>query len=91
MLYVAGTTVRLQCKFYDFDKNLIDPARVKLIIYDSKYTKINEFENVVRVSEGTYQYDYVSESTDRRLYYEFYGEIAGNPAINRQALDFRFD
>ena len=91
MAYVTGTTVRLQCKFYDFNKKLIDPARVKLIIYDSKYHKIDEFEDVVRVSEGIYQYDYVSKITDLRLYYEFYGEIAGNPSLNRQALDFRFD
>ena len=40
---LAGDTVRLKCHFKTFDGQLIDPADVKLTIYDTNKQLIEEF------------------------------------------------
>jgi hypothetical protein len=87
--YQFGTTVRLECTFYNFDDNKFDPDIVKIKIYDSKYNVILEEEGVKR-SQGEYWFDHVTDSKAQTLYYEWYGEIDGKPTIKRGQFMTRF-
>jgi hypothetical protein len=81
-IYQAGNTVRLECIFYDFNNQLIDPNNIKLKIYNNKYELINEF-NVNKKDLGKYYYDYTTLSEPDYFYYEWYGEIDSLPSIKR--------
>lgn len=80
--YQHGNTVKLECTFYDFDGQLVDPAAIKVIVYNYKYEVIFEGTGS-RISLGKYFYDYKTESIEQRLFYEWYGEIDGLPTLKR--------
>lgn len=81
----AGNTVRLQCKFYDYEGNLINPSFVKIVFYDYQYNKTFEqtLDAKYRLATGIYFYDYRTEFVEKRYIYEFYGLIGGLPSIKR--------
>lgn len=41
-IYQRGDTIKLTCTFYNFNNVAVDPTEIKIIIYDSTYTKISE-------------------------------------------------
>lgn len=90
--YQYGNTVRLECKFYDFENELVNPEIIKIIIYNSKYEVIlNEFLNTNNSKGvGEYFYDYVTEKKEQKLYYEWFAEINGKPSIMRSQFITRF-
>jgi hypothetical protein len=81
----AGNTVRLYCKFYDYEGNLINPSFVKITFYDHEYKKTLEqvLDARYRADVGIYFYDFRTEFEEKRYIYEFYGTIAGLPSIKR--------
>jgi hypothetical protein len=85
----AGNTVRLLCKFYDTNGDLVNPSLVKIIFYDYMYKK--EFEQTLdakyRIDTGTYFFDFRTEYEEKRYIYEFNGTIAGYPSVKR--ADFK--
>jgi hypothetical protein len=85
----AGNTVRLSCHFYDVDGVLTNPTLVKVIIYDYRYNKMEEFtlDSSYQISTGVYFYDFQTSIEERRYIYEWYGTIGGLPSIKR--ADFR--
>lgn len=91
-VYHYGDTVRLECVFYDFNNEKVDPELVKIIIYDAKYNKI--FEEILGINNktgvGEYFYDYTTEQKAQRLYYEWYGEINGKPSLKRGEFITKF-
>lgn len=83
-----GNTVRLTGNFYDWEDNPADPEGVTLIIYDNRRIKISEV-TPNRVNVGEYQYDYVAEK-EGSYYYEFKGNLSGNPSLNRATFTVHF-
>jgi hypothetical protein len=71
-IYLSGNTIRIQATFTDFDDTATDPDVIKLIIYDSKYTKLSEYTltSANKVSTGVYYYDYTTPTgTENKKYY----------------------
>lgn len=91
-IYLTGNTVRLKAVFRGDDGELKDPEMVRVIFYNYRYEKIEEFSlgDSHRVGVGEYVYDYVNSDEEKRIYYEFNGEIAGNPAIQRDGFVTKF-
>lgn len=85
-----GNTVRLQAMFKDFGGDPIDPATVKVILYDRRWTKIHEqtLGAPNKLDTGQYFYDYVPAAVGT-LYYEWNGTIEGQPSLHRSALMVR--
>lgn len=88
-IYQYGNTIRLECVFFDFNGERVDPHTVKLIIYDERYRKISEGLGI-RVSVGEYLYDYTTEEKQQKIYYEWFGEIDGKPSLRRGEFMTRF-
>lgn len=90
--YQYGNTVRFECTFYDFNGNKIDPDMVKIVVYNYKYQVL--FTEVLGINNkknvGEYFFDYVTESKEQKLFYEWYGEIDGKPSLKREEFMTRF-
>ena len=90
--YQFGNTVRLDCVFYGFDGERINPDLVKLILYNSRYEILKEefmkTENQRNI--GEYFYDYITEDKRQTLYYEWYGEMNGKPSLKRGSFITNF-
>ncbi|MFZ7103346.1 MAG: hypothetical protein ACOWWO_11925 [Peptococcaceae bacterium] len=89
--YQTGNTVRLQCTFKNFDNIAVDPDSVKVVFYNDKYEKFEEFilNSANRISTGNYFFDYIADE-EKNVYYEWYAEIEGTPFLKRSKLSFRF-
>ena len=92
-IVVSGTAIRVVNTFYNFDNQPQDPDVVKFRVYDSSYKQLGDYilteEN--RISEGKYFYDYVTPSErNKTIILEFYGEISGNPTIERKQITTTF-
>ena len=90
--YQYGTTVRLECAFYDFDDVKINPDSVKIIIYNARYEILIEQTLVIdgQKNIGEFFYDYITESKKQTIYYEWYGEINGKPSLKRGEFTTKF-
>lgn len=90
--YQSGSTVRLQCEFYDFEGKYIDPELTKITIYDSNrrviYSQTLTSED--KKSVGKYYVDYVTDKREQRLYYEWYGVVNGKPSLERGIIATTF-
>lgn len=86
MSYQSGNTVRLKAEFKDWNGNNIDPDVIKLIIYDSRYQKLQEIEVPAsnKVNVGMYFYDYVFEAG--LFIYEWLATIGGTPSLIRKRI-----
>lgn len=86
--YLTGNTVRLTATFKDNSGVLRDPNIIRVIFYNYRYEKIDEFSigTANKISTGVYFFDYRTPNEEMKIYYEFYGEIAGNPAIQRNSF-----
>lgn len=91
-VYLTGNTVRLIGTFKDNSGNLKDPNLIKVIFYNYRYEKIDEYSVGIdnKLGTGEYFFDYKTPSQEMKIYYEFYGEIAGNPAIQRSSFQTKF-
>lgn len=91
-VYQYGNTVRLECVFFDFQGNKVDPQLVKITIYNQRYENIfNETLGINnRKDTGEYFFDYVTENKEQKLYYEWYGEINGKPSLKRGEFMTKF-
>lgn len=86
---LAGQTVRAVNTFYNFDGVPQDPQIVRFKIYDRRYNLLEDFTltDGNKLDEGKYFYDYITPAEPNQRYIiEFYGEIAGNPTIERQQI-----
>lgn len=90
---LAGTTVRVVNIFTNFDGEPQDPQIVKFKVYDKKYALLTEVtlgeDN--KIETGKYFYDYITPMEPKqKSILEFYGEISGNPTIERFQIDTIF-
>jgi hypothetical protein len=86
---IAGTAIRIINTFYNFKGEQQDPQIVRFKIYDRRYTLLEDFTltDGNKLEEGKYFYDYITPTEpNQRFIVEFYGEIAGNPTIERQQI-----
>jgi hypothetical protein len=92
--YQAGNTIRLTCTFKDFDGTVKkDPDLIKVKIYDQKYSILHEYIVTItnKTGVGDYFWDYTIPLDVRgKLYYEWYGEIAGSASLHRQSIKVVF-
>lgn len=90
--YQYGNTVRLDCVFYDFNSERINPDLVKIIVYNSRYEILTEevMKAVNQRSVGEYFYDYITEGKKMTVYYEWYGEMNGKPSLKRGSFVTNF-
>lgn len=85
--YLTGNTVRLYASFFGNDGLPKDPTLIKIRFYDYRYNLLEEFllsDNKIGV--GEYFFDYRTPSEEMKVIYEWYGDIAGNPAIERSGF-----
>jgi hypothetical protein len=93
-IYLTGNTVTLEAQFTDVNGDPIEVMFPKVIIYDYKYNKLEEFplteSNKVMGEVGKYFYNYVTETKPMRLVYEIRGEINGLPVLDRKEIITKF-
>jgi hypothetical protein len=86
---LIGNTVRLKGEFKDFDGVLTAVDNVVLKVYDGYKKQVGEDVPLVATEIGKYQYDYViPNDVVGPLYYEFKGELSGNPILGRAIIDY---
>ena len=91
--YQSGNLIRLHAQFKDFDGQPVEPSLVRVIIYDNKYTKLEELtvQKQEGLGVGEYVLDYISSPLMKGSYfYEWYGEIEGAPSLRRDTFTLGF-
>lgn len=89
-VYQYGNTIRFECTFFDFNGIQVNPQMTKIVIYDYKYNELFNSSGLKKINVGEYYYDYVTQSKEQKLYYEWYGEIDGKPSLKRGEFMTRF-
>lgn len=88
---LAGDTVRLKCHFRTFDGQLIDPADVKLTIYDSNKQQIKQIALTdINKENDVYFYDYVLPDDKQEIIFEFRGLYNEKPILSRGKVKIEF-
>lgn len=85
-VYQAGNTVRLECTFKDFNGVKVNPDNVKIIFYDYRYVKLEEFLLTLdnQSETGVYFFNYVTPTgNEQRIIYEWQGFLNGFPSLKR--------
>ena len=91
--YKSGDTIRIYGEFENFSGQLSDPTNIKLIIYDFKYKKLEEFSNgIERESTGKYYFDYLvpTDRIGQTIIYEWNGELDGSISLDRGKFGITF-
>ena len=91
MTYKIGNTIKLEVVFKGWDGSPVDPELVKIIFYNKYYNLIEQhvLGSANRIDTGHYVY-YFIPATKEDYIYEWYGEINGQPALNRKPITVRF-
>jgi hypothetical protein len=89
---LQGDTVRLKCHFKAFDGQLIDPTDVKLTIYKSDETVIEQIhlDDTNKENVGVYFYDYTPASELDEFIFEFAGSVNNKPILSREKVKIQF-
>lgn len=85
---ISGNTIRLYAEFFDFDGTKVVPENIVVRFYNRNRERIGEDISVVPVEEQIY-YDLVTENPEIR-FYEFYGEVNGQPVVERAMLEIQW-
>jgi hypothetical protein len=91
--YQVGNTVRLKCIFKDFTGKETNPSLVRVKIYNQSYQELSSILLTQSNNDtiGSWFYDYVIPMDAKgKLYYEWYGEIAGSPSLKRDSFKVAF-
>ena len=87
-----GDTVRLKVNFKTFSGQSVDPQNIKLTIYKTDKTQIEQIaitdsnkENV-----GVYFYDYLPASELSEFIFEFSGSYSNKPILAREKVEVKF-
>ncbi|GGJ77105.1 hypothetical protein GGR02_003019 [Anoxybacillus voinovskiensis] len=89
---LAGDTVRLRCHFRSFDGQNIDPADVKLRIYDTQKQLIEEFilDDSQKENVGIFYFDYILPDDKQEIIFEFRGLYDGKPILTRGQVKIKY-
>lgn len=90
---LQGDSVRLQCHFKTYTGQLIDPKDVKLTIYKSDHTQIEQIplDDSNKENVGVYFYDYVPASELNEFIFEFAGSVNNKPILSRGKVEIKFN
>lgn len=85
---VADSTVKIVGEFYNYEEQLIEPQNIKLIIYNEKWEKQEEFIMGLsnKIKDGSYFLEYLLPSRPQKLYYEWNAIIDGSTSISRDTI-----
>lgn len=89
---IQGDTIQLRVNFKNFKGNLIDPENVKLTIYKSDKTQIEQIAitDSDKESVGVYFYDYTPASELNEFIFEFAGSYISKPILARGRVELKF-
>ncbi|MBE2919744.1 hypothetical protein HPK02_13165 [Anoxybacillus flavithermus] len=88
----AGDTVRFRCHFRTFDGQSVEPADVKLTIYDSNKQQIKQITLTdTNKDNGVYFYDYVLPTNQSEIIFEFSGVYNNKPILVRDSVKIQFN
>lgn len=91
---LRGDTVRLKVQFKTFGNINVEPADIKLTIYNSEREEVLEVLQDDLFNEGTgkYYYDYVvSDDLLEYFYYEYGGIHNNKPILSRGKVNIQFN
>lgn len=85
---VADSTVRIIGEFYSYEEKLTEPQNIKLILYNDRWEKQEEFVMSLsnKITDGKYFFDYLLPSKPQKLYYEWNAIIDGSTSISRDTI-----
>lgn len=84
--FTTGDTQKLTAKFTDFDNTtLIDPDKVKVVIYDANFKVLDTYTGIEanKTSTGNY-FMYYTPTVPGRYVVEWYGEKNNMPSVSRK-------
>ena len=89
---LAGDTIRFRCHFRTFDGQLIDPADVKLTVYDTNKQQMFQITltDTNKEKVGVYFYDYVLPDDKQEIIFEFRGLYNNKPILARDSVKIQF-
>lgn len=87
-----GDTVRLKVHFKTFTGQLVDPTDIKLTIYKTDKTQIEQIaiSDSDKESVGVYFYDYLPASELNEFIFEFAGSYSNKPILARGKVEVKF-
>jgi len=82
-------TVRLLVFFKDFDGKVITPTDVKLTIYNTDETILEEItDGIIDNAQGNFHYDFVAP--EHNFIFEYSGVYHSKPVLARQKITVNF-
>ena len=85
---ISGNTIRLRAEFFDFDGSKVTPDNITVKFYNREKEQIGDAQ-AATVVDGQIYYDYVAANPEIR-FYEFSGEINGQPVVERDQLEIQW-
>ena len=87
-----GDTVRLKVQFKTFTGQLVDPTDIKLTIYKTDKTQIEQIAitDSDKESVGVYSYDYLPADELTEFIFEFFGRYSNKPILARGKVEVKF-
>ncbi|WP_210367429.1 hypothetical protein [Bacillus sp. REN3] len=87
-----GDTVRLKVHFKTFTGQSVDPTDIKLTIYKTDKTQIEQIAitDSDKESVGVYFYDYVPADELNEFIFEFVGSYSNKPILSRGKVAVKF-
>lgn len=89
---LKGDTVRLQCHFKSFDGTSVSPNDVRLTIYKTDQTQVEQFilDDTNKLDVGVYFYDYTPASELSEFIFEFAGMVNNHSILARDKIEITF-
>ena len=90
---LKGDTIRLKVNFKDFTGKAVMPVDVKLTIYNTDQTQIEQFllDDTNNEKLGVFFYDYVPANELSEFIFEFIGMVNNKPILSRDMVKIKFN
>lgn len=87
-----GDTIRLKVNFKTFTGQAVNPTNVKLIIYKTDQTQVEQFilDDTNKLDIGVYFYDYTPADELNEFIFEFAGTYNNKPILARDSVQVKF-
>ncbi|MBT2680148.1 hypothetical protein J7E38_14125 [Bacillus sp. ISL-35] len=87
-----GDTVRLKVHFKTFTGQSVDPTDIKLTIYKTDKTQVEQIllDETAKEGIGLYFYDYVPADELNEFIFEFIGSYSNKPILSRGKVEVKF-
>lgn len=87
-----GDSIRLKVHFKTFTGQSVDPTNIKLTIYKTDKTQIEQIPitDTNKENVGVYFYDYLPASELNEFIFEFAGSYLNKPILARGKVEVKF-